>query len=574
MCVASNYDYIMNIGDIIKQAKEIAESLEAGDLADALARVTDALTKRDLKVVVLGEFKAGKSTLINRIFLQHDVLPIEFMETTAVPTHIRNGSTRMRMWQRDATTLRETCVATKDVFERSDVAAVVTAPTDEARSELAEKYSKVTIDMPCILPDGITVVDTPGLNTPNSKVYVNTLYEARTAHALLYVVRGKQLGSAELKLLADLAGIQQPSLPLHVVLTTDGTQSRTALETIRTTITAQLAKVGVLDVEVSSFYVGKGENSELDDGVVRSNLENFLGGEVQRGRHARIIRDLRPLLERLQTAVVSRLELDGRSKDEIKELKKLLAKKKDEYLQFVRMLLNDVVLAQRDFLRHISGWLEKVKEGFREDMDKRNDLAQILEGVKLWQDLLPDRVQRLIKLAHRDFQTDIHKIERNCSVKLEHLFKSKDIEMHLSPGVLIELIEKTPYWALYALDMSLVCILLPTNFALDIVLRLLGDRIPLIAKLMPLGLLGCAARSYTIHAFNKVIDDMQKQVAGNMSVQFREMSDKLQTDLQNNPLFPDMEKAIEKAEVVKLPQVLKEKLQAASDSVRSWLSSL
>ena len=44
-----------------------------------------------MKVVVLGDFKAGKSTIIKRLFLRKPILPRRHAECTAVPTYITNG---------------------------------------------------------------------------------------------------------------------------------------------------------------------------------------------------------------------------------------------------------------------------------------------------------------------------------------------------------------------------------------------------------------------------------------------------------------------------------------------------
>ena len=558
--------------DIISKAEEIAKALEAGDLAAAFASMLERMTKRNLKVVVIGDFKAGKSTLINRIFLRRDVLPVDYLEATAVPTHLSGGQMRMETWKRDTTTQRETLVESRENFLPEDVARVVTAHSDEERARLAKQYSKVHITVPGILPPGITLVDTPGLNTTNSDVYVNTMYEARTAHALLYVVSGRQLSERELFLLANLAGMQQPSLPIHVALTVDGSRGSGQVKTLCDTIKAQLSKVGILNCEVSVFYPNADCASGASDEKVREELEAFLRGEVQRGRQARLVRDLRPLLERLRVAVSSRLELDGKGAKEIEAIKNVLEKKRKEYQFVVHSLLENVVEAQRSFLENLKIWLEKLKAGFKEDMDSKVDATDVFEAIKTWQELLPDRIQRLLKLAQSDFNKDIKRVESQYSVQLKQIFNLPELETHSSG--LTKVLADTPRWVFYTLDFAVFSLLTPTSLMADILIRFVGDKIPFIKRIMPLNLAGAAVRVFATKEFVEMVDKMEEDVASSMESQFRKMCDKLRTNLQNAGLFPEIENALEKARAARLPSTLKNTLLEAVTNIQTWIKSL
>ncbi len=564
----------MNIDEIIQEAGKIAEELEDGNLASAFASMLEQVAKRSLKVVVIGDFKTGKSTLINRLFLERNVLPVDYLEATAVPTHLSSGQMRMETWKRDTTTQDETLVESRENFLPEDVARVVTAQSDEERARLAKQYSKVVIAEPGILPPGITLVDTPGLNTTNSDVYVSTMHEARTAHALLYAVRAQQLSERELNLLADLAGMQQPSLPIHVVLTTMESEIGSQFDDLCATIIAQLSGIGVSNVGISVFSLAKGQTALQNGEIVRAELDAFLRGEVQRGYRARAVRDMRPLLERLRAAVVSRLEMDGKSAEEIESIRQVLAAKREEYQRVVRSLLEDVADAQYNFQENLKHWLEKLKIGYKEDLEQKKDATEVLDAVKTWQELLPERVQRLLKLARNDFENTLGRIEGSYRVKLESVFRLPDSDIFSGCSSFIRMLTNTPHWVLYALDIAVFSLIMPTGFIGDMIVRFVGDKIPRVRELMPMRMLGKVIRSRAIAEFSAAVDEMTTKTEASMQSLFDRMCDQLRANLRSAGLFPEIENALKKAQTVRLSPSQKQQLLNVADRIQHLAASL
>src|SRR6185503_1215894 len=68
-------------------------AVESGrtDLVARLDQTRTRLTGRDVQVAVVGEFKQGKSTLVNAL-LRTDVCPVDADIATAIPTIIKYGS--------------------------------------------------------------------------------------------------------------------------------------------------------------------------------------------------------------------------------------------------------------------------------------------------------------------------------------------------------------------------------------------------------------------------------------------------------------------------------------------------
>ena len=79
-------------------ARELAVCLQKaraegrGDLVARLESARSAVTERDLPVVVVGEFKQGKSSLVNAL-VKSTVCPVDDDIVTAVPTVVRYGET-------------------------------------------------------------------------------------------------------------------------------------------------------------------------------------------------------------------------------------------------------------------------------------------------------------------------------------------------------------------------------------------------------------------------------------------------------------------------------------------------
>src|SRR6188768_2582014 len=72
-------------------ARRLAAEHGRGDLAERLSRAAERLRAGDVTVAVVGEFKQGKSTLVNAL-LRTDVCPVDPDVVTAVPTVLRYGT--------------------------------------------------------------------------------------------------------------------------------------------------------------------------------------------------------------------------------------------------------------------------------------------------------------------------------------------------------------------------------------------------------------------------------------------------------------------------------------------------
>lgn len=159
-----------------------------------------------LSVAVLGQFKAGKSSLLNGL-IGEDVLPVQAVPATAVVTEVRFGPTaRVDVTRTDGTRL---------TISREDLADWV---TEEGNPGNAKGVERVTVDSPT-LDDlvRLVLVDTPGTgssiehNTRTSREWLPHVQAAIVAISVTQPLAAEDL--------ALIAAVRRHTPRLIVVLT-------------------------------------------------------------------------------------------------------------------------------------------------------------------------------------------------------------------------------------------------------------------------------------------------------------------------------------------------------------------
>ena len=132
----------------------LGEELGAHSIADDGNALAARVAEGRFYLACIGQFKRGKSTLINAL-IGGPVLPVGFIPVTAVPTVIRFGAhPRARVQARDGT-WRDVAV--------SDLHQYV---SEEFNPENAKRITGVEVFVPsALLSTGMCFVDTPGLGS-------------------------------------------------------------------------------------------------------------------------------------------------------------------------------------------------------------------------------------------------------------------------------------------------------------------------------------------------------------------------------------------------------------------------
>lgn len=162
------------------------------DLAGRLRKARRRLGDPAVHVVVVGEFKQGKSSLVNAL-IGAQACPVDDDIATAVPTYLRYGEQPSA-----ALLLREAPSDDADGFDvrREPLATDAVRRTileQPAAGDLTEHPAGVEIRLPNpLLRGGLVLVDTPGVGGLASAHATASLAAATTAQALIFVTDAAQ----------------------------------------------------------------------------------------------------------------------------------------------------------------------------------------------------------------------------------------------------------------------------------------------------------------------------------------------------------------------------------------------
>ncbi|MEU4219938.1 dynamin family protein [Actinoplanes sp. NPDC026623] len=167
-------------------ARRLAAAADRPDLAARLDRAAGRLRADEVAVAVVGEFKQGKSTLVNAL-LRTDVCPVDADIVTAVPTVLRFGtppSVTLQIPAEDGT-LSPVGVPFGELYRH------VTEGAPVAEGEAAPRSVEVRLDRR-LLGAGLSLIDTPGVGGLDSAQGNLTLAALATAGAALFVTDAAQ----------------------------------------------------------------------------------------------------------------------------------------------------------------------------------------------------------------------------------------------------------------------------------------------------------------------------------------------------------------------------------------------
>jgi GTP-binding protein EngB required for normal cell division len=192
-------------GAIRQVLVDLAELADAAGMAstarDVRGERLPKLEDERFSLVVLGEFNHGKSTFINAL-LERPLLPTGITPTTAVLAHLRHGP------ELRAEVVRES--GARSPIDAQALGQWLTvegqgAAAEAARDPQGDALSYVEIAVPApFLAQGVTVVDTPGVNDINEqRADITYGYIPRADAALFLLDAGQILTASERQFLEE-----------------------------------------------------------------------------------------------------------------------------------------------------------------------------------------------------------------------------------------------------------------------------------------------------------------------------------------------------------------------------------
>jgi ethanolamine utilization protein EutP (predicted NTPase) len=194
----------------LEQGRRLAEQHQRPDLGRHLAVARERLTGQVLGIAVVGEFKRGKSTLVNAL-LQTDICPVDADIVTTVPTLIRYGAppsglahlappddpqpnTRSSSTQPSDAPADPMAEPAADSIEQIvDVDRLFELVSEAADPSWQRRLQSVEVRLPHrLLRTGLCLIDTPGVGGLDSAHGVVTLATLNNACGMIFVTDASQ----------------------------------------------------------------------------------------------------------------------------------------------------------------------------------------------------------------------------------------------------------------------------------------------------------------------------------------------------------------------------------------------
>ena len=259
----------------LDDARKLAAEVDRHDLAGRLEQAAARLRGGDATVAIVGEFKQGKSTLVNAL-LRTDICPVDADVVTAVPTVLRYGRPPAVFLQ--VPTPEGGLTAVPVPFDQ--LRKHVTEGAPAAEGEPAPRSVEVRLDRR-LLGVGLSFIDTPGVGGLDSAQGNLTLSMLTQAAAALFVTDAAQeLTAPEVEFLRRILE-RCPRVFLVVTKTDLYAEWRRIVEINRGHLAA--AGIDVPVVAVSSFLRMRAQSrdsTELNDESGFPQLVDLLRDEV------------------------------------------------------------------------------------------------------------------------------------------------------------------------------------------------------------------------------------------------------------------------------------------------------
>lgn len=189
---------IQTAKQFLARTQELFDAFGSAELKTSHARFSellDALDSDAVRLVVLGEFSRGKSSLVNAL-LGIELLPTALQATTAINTFVRmlpadRTERFIRIHFQDGRPVQEVPWVDDQALERWGT------ELDESHADVRQTldYIEAFMEHP-LLQKGLVLVDTPGLETVIKHHEVITRKAIAEAHIALWVQNTTQLGGA------------------------------------------------------------------------------------------------------------------------------------------------------------------------------------------------------------------------------------------------------------------------------------------------------------------------------------------------------------------------------------------
>ena len=298
---------------LVKSGLGLVGEGDRSDLRQRLEQTLARLANPDVRVIVVGEFKQGKSKLINAL-VNAPVCPVDDDIATSVPTVVRFGDPASAAVLVPRTA--DSPAADGSAFERRPVALqdVASFVSERGNPSNQQGLASAEVLLPRrVLADGLSVIDSPGVGGLESAHALTTLTALPTADAMILVSDASQeYTEPELRFLK-----QAQRIVPNVGCVLSKTDLYPQWRTVADLDAAHLASAGVgtiplipvsSDLRLVAAQTNDAElNRESGFPELVAYLRTDVVGKAQALRRRSVASDLLSVTEHLRLSVISEL---------------------------------------------------------------------------------------------------------------------------------------------------------------------------------------------------------------------------------------------------------------------------
>ena len=183
--------YKQTVTDIItdlRKLREFSTKLDLGGNVSAIDEILERLSQDTFRVAIVGEFKRGKSTVINAL-LGKNILPVDVLPTTATLNKITYSVTPfVKIAYKDG---REEQI---EIDQLNNYVTKLTRESEERARTVKEAVVYYPINY---CKNGVTIIDTPGLNDDEAMTEVTMSVLPQIDAALMVIMAQAPFSESE-----------------------------------------------------------------------------------------------------------------------------------------------------------------------------------------------------------------------------------------------------------------------------------------------------------------------------------------------------------------------------------------
>lgn len=372
----------------INKLIEISEYLNDNESVIQLKRIEESLDDNSYLLSIMGEFSAGKSSLINNLFGKQ-VLPVHKTETTARVTFIKYGDEeRVELLYSDGTNNYISIEESLDMWQTGE------------KAELIKDIETITISLPSeLLKNGLIIADTPGINTVIDKHIELTEKLIASSDRVLYVL-GKQITETDKRF---VKAIEEFGTGV-VFVRTFMDQIKNNEENIENTIEKERLILSDISSEEAFFVSNEKENAFFKEIYsLQAYLSCTIAENVSKAIQESAVRKISFIVKKQEAKILDRR----------KELNLVLNNDKDEYQQRRTEILKTLERLEKNLEQkreQLKDKFEKEKISAKEDLSIRKKSEERKIAVKV-NNTPPEAF-------NFDYQEEIEQIIRESCIRL------------------------------------------------------------------------------------------------------------------------------------------------------------